>query len=196
MIAKQLKSNKNNNVDGPLLLIPQIFSDQRGLFFESWNQENFNSIVGEDIIFFQDNHSQSVKGVLRGLHYQMNPYSQGKLIRTALGSIFDVIVDLRANSTTYGEWIGIELNSSEHNQLWVPAGFAHGFLSITEIAVVQYKATNFWNKNYERTLIWNDLDLKINWPLKQFNIKSPILSKKDSAGATFTYADSKGDIFL
>ena len=195
MIAKELKSNKNKIVNGPLLLIPQIYSDQRGLFFESWNQEKFNSIVGEDIIFFQDNHSQSFKGVLRGLHYQINPYSQGKLIRTTLGSIFDVIVDLRANSSTYSEWIGVELNSSDHHQLWVPAGFAHGFLSISENVFVQYKTTSYWKNDFERSLIWNDQLLKINWPLEKINISHPILSRKDSLGKTFKDAESKGDIF-
>ena len=195
MIAQELKSNKNKTVNGPLLLTPQIYSDQRGLFFESWNQEKFNSIVGDDIIFLQDNHSQSFKGVLRGLHYQINPYSQGKLIRSSLGSIFDVIVDLRENSSTYGEWIGVELNSSEHNQLWIPAGFAHGFLSISDIVYVNYKTTSYWKSDFERSLLWNDQLLKINWPLEKINISYPILSKKDSLGMTFKDLEGKGDIF-
>ena len=195
MIAQELKSNKNKIVNGPLLLIPQIYKDQRGLFFESWNQEKFNSIVGDDIIFLQDNHSQSFKGVLRGLHYQINPYSQGKLIRSPLGSIFDVIVDLRENSSTYGEWIGVELNSTEHNQLWIPAGFAHGFLSISEIVYVQYKTTSYWKSDFERSLLWNDQLININWPLEKINISYPFLSKKDSLAMTFKDLEGKGDIF-
>ena len=196
MKRKQLITNNGNSIEGPFLLFPKIYFDKRGYFYESWNQQVFESIIEEKVNFVQDNLSRSFKGVLRGLHYQLEPFGQGKLIRAAKGTIFDVIVDLRKSSCTYGEWIGVILNDTENNQLWVPSAFAHGFLSITDVADVQYKATNFWEKNSERTLIWNDINLNINWPLKKFKIKSPIISKKDNLGVSFDYADSKGDIFL
>ncbi len=196
MQRKKLLTNYGNKIEGPFLFFPKIHIDDRGYFYESWNQQVFESLIEEKVNFVQDNLSRSFKGVLRGLHYQLDPFGQGKLIRVAKGAIFDVIVDLRKSSSTYGEWIGVTLNDKENNQLWVPSGFAHGFLSITDIADVQYKTTNFWKKDSERTLIWNDINLNINWPLKKFKINSPIISKKDNLGSSFVYADTKGDIFL
>ncbi len=175
--CKSLKNNFGKLVNGPLVLIPQVFHDERGFFLESWNVNQFCNLVGEEISFVQDNHSRSIRGALRGLHYQLPPFPQGKLVRCINGKIFDVAVDLRINSDTYGTWVCANLSSSNFQQLWIPEGFAHGFLTLSEVAEVFYKTTNFWNKESERSIYWNDPSLDINWPL--FN-SSPLLSEKDS----------------
>tara|TARA_B100001248_G_scaffold149946_1_gene112454 strand:- start:3287 stop:3877 length:591 start_codon:yes stop_codon:yes gene_type:complete len=192
---KFLNSEKKNKIDGPLIFIPDRFSDIRGFFFESWNEKKFNDIISEKVTFVQDNHSLSFYGVLRGLHFQKEPNAQGKLIRVVRGKILDIIVDLRANSNTFKEWTSIVLSKRNRRQLWVPEGFAHGFITLTGEAEINYKTTQFWNKESERTLLWNDNNLNINWRLKDLKIESPIVSEKDSKGNTLKYLYDKGDLF-
>jgi len=164
MEIELIYSNKGNILEGPLLLMPSIFKDKRGYFLESWNQNNFNKSIGKKVIFVQDNHSSSKKGVVRGMHFQRPPYQQSKLVRCLTGSIFDVIVDIRKTSKTFGEWYGIELKAVDHYQLWIPFGFAHGFLSLIQDSVVLYKVDQFRYQNHERILNWNDDMTDIKWP--------------------------------
>ena len=164
MEIKDLVSNKGEIIEGPKLIIPKIFKDKRGLFYESWNQLNFDNLV-KKTSFVQDNHSKSNLGVLRGLHYQIEPFAQDKLVRCTSGKVYDVIVDLRFNSSTYGQWAYIELNSEKNNQVLIPKGFAHGFLTLTNSAEIQYKASNLWSKEHERSIIWNDQTINIIWPI-------------------------------
>ena len=176
MESEVIYSNKGNIMQGPLLLIPSIFKDQRGYFLESWNQKVVNKCLDKEVNFVQDNQSLSKKGVVRGMHFQMSPYQQSKLVRCLYGSIFDVIVDIRKTSKTFGEWYGIELKAVDHFQLWIPSGFAHGFLSLIQDSVLLYKVDQFRYQNYERILNWNDAFIGINWP----NInQSYNLSEKD-----------------
>ena len=191
-----LKINNNEIFEGPILLTPNLFKDQRGFFYESWNYKVFNKIIDRKIDFVQDNHSKSSKGVLRGLHYQLNPFSQGKLIRCTSGKIFDVIVNLKKNSSQYKKWIGIQLDDLEKKQLWIPEGFAHGFLCLSNLAEVEYKTNQYWNKNYERSIIWNDPDLAIKWPLDFLIKKEIIISDSDKNGISVNKAEADGDIFL
>jgi dTDP-4-dehydrorhamnose 3,5-epimerase len=163
-----------------LILEPHVFSDERGWFFESFNQKSWQAKTGLPKLFVQDNHSHSVKNVLRGLHYQIQQ-PQGKLVRVAHGSVFDVAVDIRRSSPTFGRWVGYELSESNRRQMWIPEGFAHGFLTLSDTAEFLYKTTNYWSQQYERTILWNDPDLAIMWPLHN----RPILSIKDSNGASF-----------
>ena len=189
-----LRSNKGLIMEDLFIIEPNIIQDERGFFMESWNQKKFDEIIGENIIFRQDNHSRSIYGVLRGLHYQLNPYPQGKLVRCSMGSIFDVAIDIRKESQTYGTWGGIKLSAENKKQLWIPKGFAHGFLTLSEIAEVQYKADSFWNKKYERSIRWNDESLKINWS-EETNLKEPLLADKDANAPTLKQAEISGDIF-
>jgi len=189
-----LKTNKGLTIKDLIIIEPNLVHDDRGFFMESWNQKTFDEIIGENIIFSQDNHSRSVYGVLRGLHYQLNPYPQGKLVRCSMGSIFDVAVDIRKDSPSYGTWGGIKLSAKNKKQLWIPKGFAHGFLTLSKIAEVQYKASGFWNKKYERSIRWNDESLKINW-LEETNLKEPSLAYKDANAPTLKQAERSGDIF-
>jgi dTDP-4-dehydrorhamnose 3,5-epimerase len=163
-----------------LLLEPKVFSDDRGYFFESYNVRDFREATGLDIQFVQDNHSMSEKGVLRGLHYQIQ-HPQGKLIRAVQGSVFDVAVDLRKSSATFGRWVGAMLSADNRRQLWIPPGFAHGFLALSEKAEVLYKTTDYWYPEYERTLSWADPALGIAWPIGG----EPRLASKDVAGKLF-----------
>ena len=195
MKIEKIKSSKNLFIDGPILLIPDKFSDQRGFFYESWNKEIFNRTIQRDISFVQDNHSRSIYGVLRGLHFQKKPFEQAKLIRVISGAILDVIVDLRLDSPTFKEWASISLNKQNRKQLWIPEGFAHGFISLTKQTEVNYKTNNFWNRELERTLIWNDLDLEINWKLNKLRIKKPIVSKKDLEGKSLQELLITKDLF-
>ena len=195
MNYENLKTDDNQVINDLLIITPDIFEDDRGFFYESWNQRKFNEIINKNIIFLQDNHSRSRFGVLRGLHYQLDPNPQGKLVRCSYGSIFDVAVDLRRNSPTYGKWGGLELNSFNKKQLWIPEGFAHGFLTLSENAEVQYKATGFWNKDSERSLKWNDSRIDINW-FKKIKVIHPKLTIKDSLAPTFNELEKSGDIFL
>ena len=180
MEIKKLTSNKGNIIDGPLLIEPKVFLDTRGFFFESWNQSTFDINTNEKIIFSQDNHSCSKKGVLRGLHYQIPPKPQEKLVRCISGEIFDVAVDLRKSSETFGEWISVKLNNSNKLMFWIPVGFAHGFLSLRENSEVIYKTSSNYSKELERSIIWNDPTINIKWPLQIINFENPTLSNKDA----------------
>ena len=156
------------------LIEPEVFYDERGFFFESFNQDKFEAVIGRKINFVQDNHSRSTKGVLRGLHFQKEPKAQGKLVRVIQGEVFDVAVDIRKSSATFGKWVGEILSSENRKQLWIPEGFAHGYLTLSETSEFLYKATDFYNVNYESSLFWNDKDLNITWPFRD-----PNLSEKD-----------------
>jgi dTDP-4-dehydrorhamnose 3,5-epimerase len=163
------------------IIDPELFDDCRGSFHESFNQHKFDQLVQKDVTFVQDNHSVSKKGVLRGLHYQVSPCSQGKLVRVASGAVFDVAVDIRNDSSNFGKWVGVELSSNNHRQLWIPAGFAHGFQVLSDVAVFLYKTTNFYSPKHERSISWDDKDLNINWPYKA----QAIVSEKDRLAQTF-----------
>ena len=195
MKIETVKSSNNIFIDGPLILIPNKFSDERGYFYESWNSKNFNKIVNRQISFVQDNHSKSYYGVVRGLHYQKKLNGQAKLIRVIRGKILDVIVDIRTASSTFKEWAVIEISKENRRQVWIPEGFAHGFLTTSKKAEVCYKTNNFWNKESERTIIWNDKNLNIDWNLINLSLKNPLLSKKDLAGKSFKQLYQNGDLF-
>jgi len=160
---------------------PKVFGDERGFFFESFNHQTFEEAVKRKIEFVQDNHSKSTKGVLRGLHYQLAPYEQGKLVRCVVGEVFDVAVDIRKSSPTYGKWVGAFLSAENKRQLWIPEGFAHGFLVTSEVAEFVYKTTNYYHPESDRGLKWNDATLKIEWPLDM----EPRLSPKDAEQPSF-----------
>ena len=170
-----------------MVLEPKVFGDERGLFFESFNQRTFSHIVGIPSVFVQDNHSKSVKGVLRGLHYQIKQ-PQGKLVRVVAGEIFDVAVDIRKSSPTFGKWVAECLSAENKKQMWVPAGFAHGFLVTSEISEVLYKTTDYYAPEHERCIAWNDAELAITWP----DIKDISLSAKDKQGLAFKLAEVFG----
>jgi dTDP-4-dehydrorhamnose 3,5-epimerase len=167
-----------------LIIEPKVWGDERGFFLESFNQATFNRATGLDVGFVQDNHSRSARHVLRGLHYQIRQ-TQGKLVRVLRGSVFDVVVDLRSASATFGQWVGVELTEHNFRQLWVPQGFAHGFLVTSEIADVMYKTTDYYAPEAERCLFWNDPDLGIQWPLTS----EPQISVKDKAGILLSEAE-------
>jgi len=164
-----------------VLLEPKVFGDERGFFFESFNQKTFNHLMGQEITFVQDNHSRSAKNVLRGLHYQIEQ-PQGKLVRVSQGAVFDVAVDVRLSSKTFGQWCGEILSAENKRQLWIPAGFAHGFIVLSETAEVLYKTTDYYAPASEKIILWNDPTLAIDWHLSDF---SPTLSSKDAQGLLF-----------
>ena len=193
MQAEVLTTAAGVPVQGPLLLTPRVFGDERGFFFESWNQQAFNAAAG-DTAFVQDNHSRSSRGVLRGLHYQLPPHPQGKLVRCVLGEIFDVAVDIRRSSPTFGQWVGAVLSADNKQQLWVPAGFAHGFLTLSEQAEVLYKTTDFWSRECERAILWDDPALAIAWPLEALAGAEPQLSEKDAVAPLLAEL-AEGDLF-
>jgi dTDP-4-dehydrorhamnose 3,5-epimerase len=166
-----------------LILQPQVFGDARGFFLESFNARDFAQVTGLDVNFVQDNHSKSAKGVLRGLHYQIE-HAQGKLVRVVQGEVFDVVVDLRRASPTFGQWEGVHLSADNHRQLWVPPGFAHGFVVLSESAEFLYKTTDYWYPAHERSLLWNDPALGIVWPIDF----APQLAAKDAAGLPLAQA--------
>ncbi len=168
-----------------LIVEPKVFGDNRGWFFESFNEKEFSAAVGYSVTFVQDNHSSSKKGVLRGLHYQME-HAQGKLVRVSHGAVFDVAVDLRKLSSTFGKWVGVELSAENKKQLWVPPGFAHGFLVLSEATEFLYKTTDYWHAASEKCIVWNDSGLNIHWPSIGIN---PILNSKDATGMTFKEAN-------
>ncbi len=168
-----------------VLIEPKVFGDERGFFLESFNQKAFNEATGTNHHFVQDNHSRSSKGVLRGLHYQIQQ-PQGKLVRVAQGAVFDVAVDIRKSSPTFGQWVGAELSADNQRQLWVPPGFAHGFVVLSETAEFLYKTTDYYAPAYERCIAWSDPDLAIDWPDLGM---APVLSAKDSAGCPLNNAD-------
>ncbi len=168
-----------------LILEPTVFGDDRGFFYESFNHRDFIELTGLNVEFVQDNHSKSAKNVLRGLHYQIkNP--QGKLVRVTQGTVFDVAVDLRRTSTNFGHWVGIELSAENKRQLWIPPGFAHGFIVLSETAEFLYKTTDYWFPEHERSLIWNDQDVGIIWPI---NEGEPVLALKDTLGKRLSEAE-------
>jgi dTDP-4-dehydrorhamnose 3,5-epimerase len=167
-----------------LILEPKVFGDERGFFFESFNQRDFQRATGLDVNFVQDNHSRSSRGVLRGLHYQIQ-HPQGKLVRVTQGEVFDVAVDLRRSSPTFGRWAGVTLSAANHRQLWIPPGFAHGFVVTSESADFLYKTTDYWHPEHERSLLWNDPALGIDWPL----LTPPTLAAKDTAGLVLANAE-------
>ena len=166
------------------IIEPMIFEDERGFFFESFNHKKFEKAIGRKVSFVQDNHSKSSKGVLRGLHYQLPPHEQGKLIRVLYGEVLDVVVDVRKSSKTFGEWLSIHLSEENRRQVWIPEGFAHGFFALTEGAEILYKVTNYFNRDSEETIIWNDQDVGIDWELMAL----PLVSEKDSIGKSFKEA--------
>ncbi len=167
-----------------LMIEPKVFSDDRGWFFESLNEKDFSAALGHSVTFVQDNHSLSKRGVLRGLHYQMEQ-TQGKLVRVCHGAVFDVAVDLRKSSSTFGQWVGIELSSENKKQLWIPPGFAHGFLVLSESADFLYKTTDYWHADSEQCIDWGDQALAINWP--DIGMQ-PILNSRDSIGLCWSDA--------
>ena len=167
-----------------LVIEPRVFADERGFFFESFNRRDFAQATGIDAEFVQDNHSRSVRNTLRGLHYQIQR-AQGKLVRVVAGELFDVAVDLRRNSPSFGNWVGNRLSAENKRMLWIPAGFAHGFVVLSETADFLYKTTDYWAPQHERTLLWNDPELGIAWPLAG----EPILAPKDQAGKRLAEAE-------
>jgi dTDP-4-dehydrorhamnose 3,5-epimerase len=167
-----------------LIFEPKVYGDARGFFYESFNQNAFDQATGLNLNFVQDNHSRSSNGVLRGLHYQIRQ-PQGKLVRVVRGSVFDVAVDIRRSSATFGQWVGIELSEENHRQMWVPAGFAHGFLVLSDSADFLYKTTDYYAPEFERCIIWNDPTIGIQWPLQN----EPRLSTKDQAGMALSQAE-------
>ncbi|ADH86479.1 dTDP-4-dehydrorhamnose 3,5-epimerase [Desulfurivibrio alkaliphilus] len=168
-----------------MLLEPKVFGDERGFFYESFNRRVFEQATGVSGEFVQDNHSRSRRGVLRGLHYQLPPKAQGKLVRVVQGEVFDVAVDLRRASPTCGQWVGVHLSAANKHQLWIPPGFAHGFVTLSETAEFLYKTTDYYAPEYERCIIWNDPDLAISWPLPD----PPQLAAKDQQGQPFRQAE-------
>nr|AXL04848.1 dTDP-4-dehydrorhamnose 35-epimerase [Aeromonas hydrophila] len=164
-----------------LIFEPKIFGDERGFFFESFNHKLFEEAVGYPVAFVQDNHSKSSKGVLRGLHYQLPPHAQGKLVRCVAGEVFDVAVDIRKSSPTFGQWVGVNLSGENKRQLWIPEGFAHGFVTLSETAEFLYKTTNYYVPQSEGSIRWNEPQLAIEWP-----IKDVLLSSKDKQGLSLS----------
>ena len=178
-------------IEGVFVLEPKVFGDARGFFMESYNRHAFHEATGLDIDFVQDNHSRSRKGVLRGLHYQIQQ-PQGKLVRVTSGAVFDVAVDIRRGSPTFGRWVGVELSADNHRQLWVPPGMAHGFVVLSESADFLYKTTDYYAPQFERSIAWNDPTIGIDWPLAAHGITEPLLSDKDRAGLPLAQAEVFG----
>ncbi|QXB86692.1 dTDP-4-dehydrorhamnose 3,5-epimerase [Acinetobacter lwoffii] len=178
---------EKTKLDGLLVLHPQVFGDDRGWFMESFNQQRFEAALKALNLpiptFVQDNHSCSQKGVLRGLHFQREPYAQGKLVRVVQGKVWDVAVDIRPNSKTYGEWVGVELSAENKTMFWIPEGFAHGFIALEDNTQFLYKTTNYYNKESEGAIIWNDPTLAIQWPIDL--VDKVFLSKKDEISSSF-----------
>ena len=171
----------DTNIPDVKIIEPKVFGDERGFFFESFNQQLFETALGYPVHFVQDNHSKSRKGVLRGLHYQLEPHAQAKLVRCVVGEVFDVAVDIRKSSPTFGQWVGVYLSAENKRQLWIPEGFAHGFVTLSETAEFLYKTTNYYHKHSEGALCWNDVDLNIQWPNQDV-----LLSEKDVLAQTFS----------
>lgn len=172
---------------GVLIVEPKVFGDDRGFFLESFNQRAFDAAVGHHVEFVQDNHSRSSKGVLRGLHYQLDPHAQGKLVRVVRGSAFDVAVDVRRGSPTFGRWFGATLDAASQRQMWIPPGFAHGFLALEDDTHFLYKTTDYYAKECERAIVWNDAAIGIVWPDLGM---TPLLAPKDAAAPALARADT------
>lgn len=176
------------DIEGLMLFEPRVFEDERGAFFESFNEAKFREATGFAGRFVQDNHSISHKGVLRGLHYQLPPHAQGKLVRVVAGAAFDVAVDIRKGSPTYGKWAGVELSAANRKQFWIPEGFAHGFLALEEGTEFLYKTTDFWHAASERSIRWDDPEIGVKWPVEGM----PVVSGKDAAAETLATAEVFG----
>jgi dTDP-4-dehydrorhamnose 3,5-epimerase len=174
-------------IEGLLILEPRVFGDERGFFLESYNQKAFDDALGHEVRFVQDNHSRSAKGVLRGLHYQLPPHAQGKLVRVTQGAVFDVAVDMRRSSPSFGRWVGVELTGQNHRQLWLPPGLAHGFLVTSDSADFLYKTTDYYAQPAERSVRWDDPALGIDWPALD---RPPVLSAKDAAAPWLAGAET------
>ncbi|USV58812.1 dTDP-4-dehydrorhamnose 3,5-epimerase [Aeromonas encheleia] len=170
-----------------LIFEPKVFGDERGFFFESFNHKQFEEVIDRQVAFVQDNHSKSTKGVLRGLHYQLPPHAQGKLVRCVVGEVFDVAVDIRKNSPTFGKWVGVNLSAENKRQLWIPEGFAHGFVTLSETAEFLYKTTNYYSPTHDRGIRWNDDLIMIDWPIKDKSKLS--FSNKDDNQPNFGDAE-------
>jgi dTDP-4-dehydrorhamnose 3,5-epimerase len=195
MRVEQLRAAAGLEMVGPLLITPQVFGNDHGFFYESWYQRRFDEAVGEATTFALDNHSRSSRGVLRGLHYQLPPEPQGKLVRCPVGAILDVTVDLRHSSPTFDQWVAAKLSAENHRQLCVPLGFAHGFLSLSEQAEVLYKTSGYWSKSCERSVRWDDPELAIACPLDQLDGVEPMLAEKDATAPLLTEAVAAGEVF-
>lgn len=172
-------------IPGLVLFEPKVFGDDRGFFYESYNQQSFEDAVGYPVSFVQDNHSRSLHGVLRGLHYQLPPHAQGKLVRVVQGEVFDVSVDIRKSSPTFGQWSGVVLSAQNKCQLWIPEGFAHGFVTLSDCADCLYKTTRYYAPQSERSILWNDPALAIDW----HGINAPLLSSKDQQAQLLVNAE-------
>ncbi len=184
-VPSDISDNQPSHLPDVGLIEPDVHHDERGWFSETFNQRSFDSLIGDETRFVQDNQSRSRRGVLRGLHYQVAPMSQGKLIRVLRGAVFDVGVDLRRSSPTFGRWIGVELSADNHKQVWLPPGFAHGFLALSEWADVMYKVTEYYSAAHERALRWDDPDIAIEWP----DSGRPSVSDRDAAAPFLRDAD-------
>jgi dTDP-4-dehydrorhamnose 3,5-epimerase len=171
---------KKEKIEGIISIEPKIFGDERGYFLETFNEKKYTELIGSNFNFVQDNVSKSSKGVLRGLHFQIPPFDQGKLVYVLQGRAIDIAVDIRKSSPTYGEHVKVFLDSRTKNQLWIPPGFAHGFCALEDETIFCYKCTNFYNPENERSILWNDTDLNIDW-----DIKNPIVSEKDKSALSF-----------
>ncbi|ENG2553025.1 TPA: dTDP-4-dehydrorhamnose 3,5-epimerase [Citrobacter farmeri] len=165
-----------------LILEPTVYGDERGFFYESFNQAVFDEITGNKVNFVQDNHSKSFKGVVRGLHYQLSPFSQAKLVRCIVGEVFDVAVDIRPQSLTFGRWVGVILSAENKKQLWIPEGFAHGFMVLSDLAEFAYKTNNYYSPTHEKCIRWDDKELNIMWPS---DVGAYVISSKDQNGDSF-----------
>lgn len=177
---------KRLSIPDVILFTPKVFGDERGFFYESFNQSLFEELTGLKPQFVQDNHSKSQQGVLRGLHYQLPPKGQGKLVRAVQGEVFDVVVDIRKHSPTFGQWVGVNLSAHNKQQLWIPVGFAHGFLTLSDTAEFLYKTTEYYSPAHERCILWDDADIGVQWPA---GIAIPQLSAKDLQGQPFFAAE-------
>jgi dTDP-4-dehydrorhamnose 3,5-epimerase len=171
-----------------LIFEPKVFGDERGFFLESYNRKRFKELTGVEADFVQDNHSRSAKGVLRGLHFQLDPHAQGKLVRVTAGKVFDVAADVRRSSPRFGQWVGVELSAENHRQLWIPPGFAHGFLVLSDSADFLYKASSYYAPQHERAVRWNDPQVGVEWPLPAD--ATPLVSGKDAAAPLLKDAET------
>ena len=195
MNIKKLKNNYGEYLDGPLIIYPNIYEDERGYFYESWNKRNYDNIFEREVEFVQDNQSCSNYGVFRGLHFQLNPFPQGKLVRVISGKVFDVIVDLRSKSKTYKSWSSLYLEKQSNIQLWIPEGFAHGFLTLKDQSILSYKTTSYWKKNLERSLNPFDKEIGIVFPELNLINSEPLMSFKDKNASLLIDLEKNGEIF-
>ena len=196
IILKKLKMEfEKLKIDGLVLCKPKIIEDDRGFFAETFRKDLLEDFISQKLDFCQHNTSKSSFGVLRGLHFQNKLNAQAKLIRVISGNIIDIIVDIRTNSSTFKEWASIKINKKNRKQIWIPEGFAHGFITTSKNAEVNYKANNYWNKEGERTILWNDKDLNIDWNLNNLKLERPILSDKDLIAKSLAYLENKSELF-